>query len=88
MCDGLSMLKRNIGKTASDGSGVTALIDNVDYLSGKWVDKESLTQLYACFPSNSTIEVSIILKSHRPKTAFVSVLQAHRQQSYKAVHLL
>lgn len=47
MCDGLSMLKRNIGKTASDGSGVTALIDNVDYLSGKWVDKESLTQLYA-----------------------------------------
>lgn len=47
MCNGLSMLKRNIGKTASDGSGVTALVDNVDYLSGKWVDKESLTQLYA-----------------------------------------
>lgn len=46
-CNGLSMLKRNIGKTASDGSGVTALIENVDYLSGRWVDKESLTQLYA-----------------------------------------
>lgn len=47
MCSGLSMLRRNVGKTASDGSGVTALIENVDYLSGKWVDKESLTQLYA-----------------------------------------
>lgn len=46
-CSGLSMLKRNIGKTASDGSGITALIENVDYLSGRWVDKESLTQLYA-----------------------------------------
>lgn len=46
MCDGLSMLKRNRGKTAPDGK-VTALIDNADYLSGKWVDKESLTQLYA-----------------------------------------
>lgn len=46
-CSGLSMLKRNIGKTASDGSGVTALVENVDYLSGRWVDKESLTQLYA-----------------------------------------
>lgn len=47
ICNGLSMLKRNIGKTASDGSSVTALVDNVDYLSGKWVDKESLIQLYA-----------------------------------------
>lgn len=47
MHNGLSMLKRNIGKTASDGSGVTALVDNADYLSGKWADKESLTQLYA-----------------------------------------
>lgn len=47
MCSGLSILKRNIGKTASDGSGVTALAENVDYLSGKWVDKESLTQFYA-----------------------------------------
>lgn len=46
-CDGLSMLKRNVGKTASDGSGVTALVDDVDYLSGRWVDKDSLTQLYA-----------------------------------------
>ncbi len=47
MCHGLSMLKRNIGKTAPDGSGVTALVEHVDYLSGKWVDKENLTQLYA-----------------------------------------
>lgn len=52
MCSGLSMLKRNIGKTASDGSGVTSLVQNVDYLSGRWADRESLTQLYAmsvCF---------------------------------------
>lgn len=47
MCDGLSLLKRNIGKSASDGSGVTSLVNDIDYLSGKWVDKENLTQLYA-----------------------------------------
>lgn len=46
-CKGLEELKRNVGKTASDGHGVTALLNDVDYLSGKWVDKEGLTQLYA-----------------------------------------
>lgn len=47
MSSNLSILKRNIGKTASDGSGVTALVENVDYLSGKWADKEGLAHLYA-----------------------------------------
>lgn len=46
-CEGLSQLKRNVGKSAPDGKNITSLVADVDYLSGKWVDKESLTQLYA-----------------------------------------
>lgn len=46
-CAGLEGLKRNVGRSTFDGNGVTALVKDVDYLSGKWVDKESLTQLYA-----------------------------------------
>lgn len=47
MCDGLVVLERNIGKSAADGSGVTSLIKEVDYLSGKWADKDSMTLFYA-----------------------------------------
>lgn len=46
-CEGLAELQRNVGKTAPDGKGVTALIKDADYLSGKWVEKGSLAHLYA-----------------------------------------
>lgn len=45
--DSLKPLKRNIGKTAPDGKSVTSLLEDVDYLTGKWADKEGLSQLYA-----------------------------------------
>lgn len=47
MCEGLSVLERNVGKSVSDGSGMTSLVNDGDYLSGKWVDKGSLAQLYS-----------------------------------------
>lgn len=47
MYEGLSILERNIGKYSSDGGGITSLVDDVDYLSGKWADKGSRSPLYA-----------------------------------------
>ncbi|MDE7284357.1 MAG: hypothetical protein K2N85_12365, partial [Lachnospiraceae bacterium] len=47
MCEGLSILERNVGKYSSDGGGITSLVDDVDYLSGKWADKGSRSPLYA-----------------------------------------
>lgn len=44
---GLTLLRRNVGKTHPSGKGTTSLIDDVDYLIGKWVDKEQFTTLYA-----------------------------------------
>jgi len=46
-CEGLAKLQRNVGKSAPGSNAVTSLIDDVDYLSGKWVDKQNLSQLYS-----------------------------------------
>lgn len=46
-CEGLEPLRRNIGKSVPGSGAATALIKDVDYLSGKWVDKENLSRLYA-----------------------------------------
>lgn len=46
-CEGLEQLRKNVAKSVPGSDAATALIDDVDYLSGKWVDKENLSQLYA-----------------------------------------
>lgn len=46
-CSGLVQLDRSIGRNDPDNNGYTSLIVNKDYLSGKWVEKGSLSHLYA-----------------------------------------
>lgn len=45
--EGLARLQRNVRKTVPGGNAATALIDDADYFSGKWADKEELIHLYA-----------------------------------------
>lgn len=46
-CESLARLDNSIGRSVPDSNTYTALIDNIDYFSGKWVVKESISQLYA-----------------------------------------
>ncbi|MDE6220245.1 MAG: ABC transporter permease [Lachnospiraceae bacterium] len=46
-CSELAQLDRSIGRNDPDNNGYTSLIINKDYLSGKWVEKGSLSHLYA-----------------------------------------
>lgn len=46
-CSELVQLDRSIGRNDPDHKGYTSLIINKDYLSGKWVEKGSLSHLYA-----------------------------------------
>lgn len=46
-CDGLVKLDRSVGKSVSISNGYTSLITNNDYLFGKWIEKGSLSHLYA-----------------------------------------
>lgn len=44
---GLTKLRRNTVQSVSGGSGATAFVACGDYLSGKWVDKDSISYLSA-----------------------------------------
>lgn len=46
-CENLKLLNRGMAKSVKGSNAPTALTDDVDYLSGKWADRESLSQLYA-----------------------------------------
>ena len=46
-CVGLVKLDRSVGKSVSISNGYTSLITNNDYLFGKWIEKGSLSHLYA-----------------------------------------
>lgn len=46
ICEGLVQLDRSMGKSVPGNNAHTSLIEEVDYLSGKWADKESLNHLY------------------------------------------
>lgn len=47
ICGGIARLQRNTMKSTPDRSATTALMADVDYLSGKWADKENFTHLYS-----------------------------------------
>lgn len=46
-CQGLKRLDRGTAKSVPGSESATALGDNTDYLSGKWMERESLVHLYA-----------------------------------------
>lgn len=46
-CNEIVKLDRSIGKSVPNNKGYTSLIVNKDYLSGKWIEKGSLSHLYA-----------------------------------------
>ena len=43
----LSLLKRNVGTSTPDGYLTSLVKEDTDWLSGRWADNESLTQLYS-----------------------------------------
>lgn len=46
-CDGLTRLERSSAKSAPDGAPTLFVYEDMDYLSGKWMDKAELHYLYA-----------------------------------------
>lgn len=46
-CNNLVQLDRSIGKSVSNSNVYTSLIMDKDYVSGKWIEKGSLSHLYA-----------------------------------------
>lgn len=44
---GLNRLRRNTVQSTSGGTGATAFVADGDFLSGKWMDKDSTSYLYA-----------------------------------------
>lgn len=45
--EGVERIQRNLGRSVPGTNAATFLLDDVDYLSGKWVDRQNISQLYA-----------------------------------------